>query len=773
MNALPFRKRSFGLQNGFSMRHTMLTMGLVLTGVNLLIAQKVGINTDNPNEVLHIRTDTNKLAIRMDNKKSASGINYYSVTGIPASVMMQDCAPIPGMNCSNWSGVSLGNLTGSDNQYITSPFLSPTILTGLFPPSAINGTIGKKLALTFQLSSPIPSAATLLSVKVEIEYNSSVCTNNLFYTCPSVTSSLFMINSDTTGMIPFGSFLVFQPTTGDQTNVLTSSTIQNISPDDFNAGEITLILGEVMNQTDPNISPQIKIDRIRIKINYSAPATGDENTFWSAGVKEGVYTVSSNSNLSNPYLTIDETGLTRLKGLQITDDAGDGKVLFSTSNGTAYWGSLPEDVDYWRILDDTLTSAAFPTRVQGPLNAQQGICVGYSGQPVPGNIRYNPGNGDFEGYTGAKWLSFTTNTGFGNRLGHEDQGEQGSPYFLSGEGVDLFQNTAIVSSRITLPEDSRVTFYEYDGSSWLEDTSFISTSYSSSDVAINGDFGAVAGGAATRTFIRTNGNWEVDQVLYYPGLPAFSHHVDISNTTIIVGTENTDTVYTYLRSGNTWVPETILEPTDIVSGDNFGKSVGIFGDYCIAGAPVKAVNGNQAQGAAYIFYRNGGVWTQQAKLTAPDGQPNDFFGRAVHIAGNYAIVGAYSKDVNGNPAQGAAYIYLRNGSNWTLQAQLIADGGEPNDLFGFHVRLSGSGNYAIIGAPEDISSGLPTSFGQGKAFVFQRTGTTWTQTAKLTASDGMAGDSFGNRVAITQDAVLVGAPFVNENHGAIYFYSNN
>ena len=147
---------------------------------------------------------------------------------------------------------------------------------------------------------------------------------------------------------------------------------------------------------------------------------------------------------------------------------------------------------------------------------------------------------------------------------------------------------------------------------------------------------------------------------------------------------------------------------------------------------------------------------QEAKLIAANGAAHDVFGTSVAISGNTAIV------QSANP--GGLYIFVRNGSTWTEQAQFLVPGGGPVAL---------SGDTAIIGAPGDDNS-------RGAAYVFVRTGTTWTQQAKLTASDGVpnsfdgiAGDNFGWSIGISGNTAVIGAPYKNNALGAAYVFARS
>jgi len=207
--------------------------------------------------------------------------------------------------------------------------------------------------------------------------------------------------------------------------------------------------------------------------------------------------------------------------------------------------------------------------------------------------------------------------------------------------------------------------------------------------------------------------------------------------------------------------------SDLAAGDNFGTSVSITpdGTYAIVGAQMPF-----ASGAAYIFTRSGSTWTQQAKLVSSDLQASDDFGWAVSISSDasYAVVTAKEEDGgSGDPIDraGAAYIFTRSGSTWTQQAKLTASDAQVNDQFGYSVSMNSDGSYVSIGAYfEDGGAGDPAS-AAGAVYVFTRSGSTWTQQTILRASDAEAGDVFGYSVSMNSDAsyAIVGA--ANEDTG--------
>jgi len=187
-----------------------------------------------------------------------------------------------------------------------------------------------------------------------------------------------------------------------------------------------------------------------------------------------------------------------------------------------------------------------------------------------------------------------------------------------------------------------------------------------------------------------------------------------------------------------------LTASDGATNDLFGFSVAVDGDTAVVGAYDDEVTFPN-QGSAYVFIRSGSTWTQQGKLTASDGAALDSFGTSVAIFGDSIVVGT-----SGNP--GSAYVFTRSGGTWTEQQKLTASDGAAGDYFAYSVAISG--DTVVAGASYDD---IGANSEQGSAYVFTRSGSTWTEQQKLTASDGAAGDFFGYSVAIAGDTIVVAA----------------
>ncbi|UCF77814.1 MAG: hypothetical protein JSW03_06795, partial [Candidatus Eiseniibacteriota bacterium] len=202
-----------------------------------------------------------------------------------------------------------------------------------------------------------------------------------------------------------------------------------------------------------------------------------------------------------------------------------------------------------------------------------------------------------------------------------------------------------------------------------------------------------------------------------------------------------------------------LLASDGVGGDQFGWSVDVSGDVALVGSHWDDDKGD-GSGSAYVFTQDaGGTWSQTQKLLSSDGAAFDAFGQSVSVSGNVAIVGAPGDGSD----RGAAYVFIRDaGGTWSQTQKLVASDGVAGDNFGKRVAVSDT--VAIVGASYHNSY-------KGSAYVFERdAGGTWSQTQELVASDGVAGDNFGCSVDVSGDAAIVGAYLGNSLFGTAYVW---
>jgi FG-GAP repeat/Stigma-specific protein, Stig1 len=259
-------------------------------------------------------------------------------------------------------------------------------------------------------------------------------------------------------------------------------------------------------------------------------------------------------------------------------------------------------------------------------------------------------------------------------------------------------------------------------------------------------------------------------------------------------------VYVYDWFGGTGVLQAYVKASNTASQDQFGDSVTLSadGNTLVVGATgedsnATGVNGNQmnelasSSGAAYVFVRNGTVWTQQAYLKASNAQTNDLFGYVVALSadGNTLAVSAASEDggapgVNADQmnnlasSAGAAYVFTRTGTTWVQQAYIKASNPDAGDDFGNAMALSGDGNTLAVAAP--LENGNATGINgndadnsageSGAVYIYTRTGGIWSQQAYIKASNTNMGDMFGFRVSLSHDGSRLAVGAISEDSAA-------
>jgi hypothetical protein len=252
-------------------------------------------------------------------------------------------------------------------------------------------------------------------------------------------------------------------------------------------------------------------------------------------------------------------------------------------------------------------------------------------------------------------------------------------------------------------------------------------------------------------------------------------------------------VYIFTRSGPAWAQQAYVKASNTGAGDHFGSSIALSadGNTLAVGAPEEdsnatGVSGNQSDdsagtsGAVYLFTRSGSAWSQQAYVKASNTGAGDHFGSSVALSadGNTLAVSATGEASNatgigGNQSDdsagesGAVYLFTRSGSAWTQQAYVKASNTGAGDHFGSSIALSADGNTLAVGAPEEDSNATGVGGNQsdnsadysGAAYLFTRSGSTWSQQAYVKASNTELGDQFGFSVALSADGntLAVGA----------------
>jgi hypothetical protein len=359
---------------------------------------------------------------------------------------------------------------------------------------------------------------------------------------------------------------------------------------------------------------------------------------------------------------------------------------------------------------------------------------------------------------------------------------------LSGDG-----QTALVGSRLdditTVMDAGSAYVFVRSGTNWSQQAKLTAADGAASDyfgsaVSLSSDGNtALVGSSRDDTlagtdagsayvFVRSGSTWS-QQVKLTAANGAATDYLGQSvflsgdGLTALVGAYQDDTpaganagsAYVFVRSESSWSQQAQVTAGDGAAGDNLGIAVSLSsdGNTALVGSSGDDTPAGTDAGSAYVFGRSGGSWSLQAKLTAADGEASDDFGISVSLSGDgsTALVGAFFEDT---PAAntGCAYVFVRSGSSWTQQAKLTVADGAVGDYFGCSDSLSGDGNTALVGAYNDDT---PAGANAGSACVFVRSGSSWSQLPKLTASDGAANDSFGSSVSLSSDGAtaLVGA----------------
>ncbi len=353
-----------------------------------------------------------------------------------------------------------------------------------------------------------------------------------------------------------------------------------------------------------------------------------------------------------------------------------------------------------------------------------------------------------------------------------------------------------------------------------------------SDVAINGnyaiigapfkDVSSVTNRGAAYVFKNTAGTWtQMSVLLNSTGLASdeFGSCVTINGNKAVVsalykdygGHTNVGEVEVFNNTGAAWTFEKKIQDPSPADNNYFGKSISLFGDYLVIGAPGKLVGTNTRQGKVFIYKRSGTDWLYFNEITASDGETNDEFGTSVDIDGNRVVVGAPFGGFGGkvyvyeilstslaevasfssadpaisdrfsnvridgdyiavgvpykNSAKGALYVFKYNGDTWVQQIKIENSTSNSNDFFGGNFDLEG--RNLMIGDPNGINPA-------GQVLVYRRVEESWQKIYTLKSSDGLTDDYFGQKIALNGDKAIISAPFkdvgANNGQGKVYFY---
>lgn len=260
----------------------------------------------------------------------------------------------------------------------------------------------------------------------------------------------------------------------------------------------------------------------------------------------------------------------------------------------------------------------------------------------------------------------------------------------------------------------------------------------------------------------------------------FGYSSAIDGNTLVVGepasTSNSDAgvghgfLHIYTRDGEAFKHLQTVTSDDSTVNDNFGASVSISGDTIVVSSP--SHDGAQPDsGAVYVFVKGeDGKYKQQQKLFEQNPNMGDFFGYSVSLSGNTLVVGSTGDGDNDNVPRecGVVYVYVREGNSWNLQAQLWPPDPVERGFLGTWTAIVG--DTIVAGASGDDGK----SDNAGAVYVWNRTGSAWALSQKITSDDGLANDWFGSAISFDGKEIYVGAPgddVNNSDQGSIYIFA--
>lgn len=253
---------------------------------------------------------------------------------------------------------------------------------------------------------------------------------------------------------------------------------------------------------------------------------------------------------------------------------------------------------------------------------------------------------------------------------------------------------------------------------------------------------------------------------------AFGQSVALTENHLVIGAPRNDALgndsgaaYIYKRESGKWHYQTKITASDGAAGDLFGISVAIDGNTIVVGADLHDEKAENA-GAVYVYVLENNKWQQQAKLMASDAGDTDIFGVRVAVSGDTALISARRDDTKelGIDA-GSAYIFVRNGNSWTQQVKLTSPDGQADDRFGRGVALSK--DTAIISAMNHDANGSNT----GALYVYKNGPEGWRYTSKFVARSSKPEDKFGWNVGLSDGVAVIATPHHDakgQDSGAVF-----
>lgn len=245
----------------------------------------------------------------------------------------------------------------------------------------------------------------------------------------------------------------------------------------------------------------------------------------------------------------------------------------------------------------------------------------------------------------------------------------------------------------------------------------------------------------------------------------FGSSVAIDGDVAIIGApygdglyENTGYANIYRFNGTGWNEEAKVFQSGLPCGHYFGYAVDINNDVAVVGATFETNENGLEAGAAYIFQKNGSSWEEVARIIASDGENYDYFGCSVSIENDMVLVGTYNGD--------GVYVFNYNGSAWVEMQKILPSG----QSYTFGNAVDFKNDIAVIG--DSWAYGT-----KGTAYIFSYNGEHWIEEQQLIASDTPNTTLFGSSVCLDENTIIIGADYStidnNEYAGAAYIYQYN
>lgn len=771
---------------------SLITLILLLFITIHLNAQNVGINTTNPQEQLHVRSDSTKIALRLDNKKNAQGgFDYNSTIGSPSQVTN---APAPiDFPTIPWTDLAHSKIINSDNTRMNGPLIN------IHPDYTA-------IQIRFTIASPIPSNATITDVSINGEWRRTSTQNGT-----SLIHLYFHTDTNFNGSYSqhYLSSNIDQTFSASLYNNLSPLTI---TPDIINNGQYFLQMN-TFNLT--NLLSRIEIDKLSIDIEYKTPTTTTQNVSWTTGAKDGVFKISNSADLNNKeYLTIDESGVTQLNGLRITKNAGPGKVLTSNNEGRAYWADVPtQELNVlWINKEDTAFYAKGPIQVNN--NAPNAALIFNKG-----DSRLNNGVNMVE--TDNRLLNIIidadnnqTNEQFNiYKDSTEAISQNPSVRFNLGGNDSWVDGIGNFGLGTTTPQVKFSSIGTVRSSNDTSETEYVEIKHGGNNGIIN----TVGDGRlyfqhdnSTKMSITEEGKVGI-------GFLSPTEQLDINGAVRLGNTTNTTPLAGTIRwnettsdfegfNGNEW--KSLTQCSSTTQNNNtgmpntnpacceeqhtgstseaeskFGSDVAIYGSYAAILNPTNKIfifkyeNGNWAEdtiliipisigtqdfapydkidmsehylilgdvwtggaGRIYIYERNSNNdWSEPLVIESPNGTQGDLFGNSVAVTDDYFLVCNYT----------GLYIYQRINNTWSQQAFFT---GHPNckvSIYGETIALVGSTTISI----------------------FEKFNNFWGITQTIMPSNGI---SSSPEIDIYGDYIIVGVPNIPSSVGSAYIFKRN